>query len=892
MVRSPGSDVNRKCLAHLDSGGLILTADLRQARILRRLHDRAQLAAGRSVWPTAQVLPLATWLASEWRLAAAERAELPVTLPAVASRWLWRQRVADDAPGLLDPGEIGARARSSWLLLRAHGGSIDDLSRWPLTRDQQAFLRWSRAVERQMAERGACDAADLPRRFVSEAIVPAPVAALLLVGFTYPTPAESALFEALARRGWAVSRSGRPADRGGGQRHAASDPEAEREAMLGWLQERLIECPDGVHGIVVPDLDRQRGSLERALESALQPALEMADAPRERVFDLAGGPALMTRPVVEIAFDILRYSLGHGDWVAATRLLRSRHVEGGKSEGEARARLDLRLRRDGQIHPADPAALAREARCGTAPVLAATLAAASMRCEGPARRDASEWAECFGRCLAAWGWPGPAAELDSSDWQAATRLGELVRELAGLGGIAGPLTAAQALAQLRDLAAAPFQPESGEPAVFVLDRREDPGLEFDSLWVTGLTSATWPRPVHIDPFLPIDAQRRLDMPLVTAEACLRHATDVIQAWQSRAGTLVMSWPVREDDSDVGASPLIPDGLPMLTPVAPRPSRSTLQYRHAVLEPAGEDPAPPLAGDRAAGGARVLELQSACPFRAFAELRLGAAPHEEPEAGIDRRVRGIVLHRALERFWRGLPSQSALQALTPADCNRRVAESVDQALADAVPATVGPAARALEREWQAAAVGGLLELERRREPFTVVETERELTARLGALEFRLRVDRIDAQGSARVVFDYKTGATRTAAWRGARMEAPQLPLYAVLHPERPAAIVLARAGLAGASWAGVGDESVALDGLTPARKFPLTEEREKGFDWRQITERWWACLEVLARDFAAGQAAVDPKLAGVTCRRCHLGGLCRVDAASARDDAPVEQVDES
>ena len=43
-------DLNRRCLAHLDAGGLILTADLRQARILRRLHDRAQIVAGRSAW--------------------------------------------------------------------------------------------------------------------------------------------------------------------------------------------------------------------------------------------------------------------------------------------------------------------------------------------------------------------------------------------------------------------------------------------------------------------------------------------------------------------------------------------------------------------------------------------------------------------------------------------------------------------------------------------------------------------------------------------------------------------------------------------------------------------------------------------------------------------------
>ena len=880
-------NLNSRCLAHLDAGGLILTADLRQARILRRLHDRAQLAVGRGAWPTAQVLPLEAWLAREWRLAGAERTELPVALPAVAMRWLWRQRVTADAPDLVDPAEIGARARASWLLLRAFGGETAELARWPLTRDQQAFLGWARAVERELKERGACDAVDLPRRFVVDDALPPAATPLLLVGFRNPAPAESALFAALARRGWTIEHASGEANGSRCFRSAAADPDAERASMIAWLQERLARRPDGVHGLIVPDLERQRGGVERALESALQPALELAGAPRERVFDLAGGPPLLSRPVVEIAFEALRYALGRGDWTTATRLLRTANIAAGTTEREVRARLDIRFRRDGRMHPANPATLAEEARHGAAPVLAATLESAAAACAGPAQRDAAAWAETFGRCLAAWGWPGPSKELDSSEWQAATRLGELLRELANLAGLAGKLTVGQALAQLRDLASTPFQPEGGEPAVFVLDRWEDPGLDFDSLWVSGLTSANWPRPVRIDPFLPIDAQRRLGMPFATAEGCVRAAEGVVQRWQAQATELVMSWPAREDDTDVDASPLVPDNLAWLAPPNERPPRATLQYVRATREPIGDDPAPALAGTRAEGGARVLEYQSACPFRAFAELRLGAVPCEEPEAGIDRRIRGIVLHRALERFWHGLASQADLLELAPAECGQRVTAAVQQAMAESVPAVVGPRARELEREWQCRAIGGLLELERGRAPFAIVETERELTGRLGGLEFRLRVDRVDAQEGTRVVFDYKTGETRASAWRGARMDAPQLPLYAVLHPERPSAIVLAKAGLTGARWVGVGDESVTLAGVKPAPKFVLTEDKQKGFDWRAITEHWWAWLDALARDFAAGKAAVDPKLAAVTCRRCHLGGLCRVDTPGAREQ-PVEE----
>ena len=242
---------------------------------------------------------------------------------------------------------------------------------------------------------------------------------------------------------------------------------------------------------------------------------------------------------------------------------------------------------------------------------------------------------------------------------------------------------------------------------------------------------------------------------------------------------------------------------------------------------------------------------------------------------------------MQEFWSAVPSQAALLALTHAECERRVAGFVERAVAETAPATAGPRARALEQEWQCRAIGALLELERGRPPFTVAETERELTGRLAGLEFRLRVDRVDVVDGHRVVFDYKTGDARSSAWRGARMDAPQLPLYAVLHAERPAAIALARASPTGARWVGVGDESVALDGVTPAPRFPLTEDKEKGFEWRAMTARWWAWLESLAGNFAAGHAAVDPKLAAATCRRCHLGGLCRVDARGVRAE-PAEE----
>jgi probable DNA repair protein len=873
---------NARCIAHLEAGGLLLTPDLRQARILRRLHDRAQVAAGRSVWPSAQVLPLDAWLAQQWQQVSVGRPGLPGILPPVALRWLWWREVARDAPGLLDPADLGVRARASWLRLRVHGGDVDKLVQWPLTRDQQAFVGWERAVQAELRNREGCDGGDLPRLLVETGTLPQPGPPLLLAGFRRLAPALDALFARLAVLGWSVERIGAQATTGTCWRHDAPDPESERRAMLAWLRDRLERQPDGIHALIVPDLDLNRGALERALTAALQPELELSGVGRdERVFDLAGGPALASQPVVDAALAALSCMTGPVDWTVASRLLRSPHLFGAPAERAARMATDLTLRNvHGQARTSGAALATRASQTG-ATVFAAALTAAMANNIGARRRGAGAWAEAFGAGLAALGWPGEVP-LGSREFQAARRFRELLRELAALASVAPDLDATQALAELRRLAALPFQPESGEPAVFVLDAYEDPGLQFDSLWVAGLTATHWPRPVAVDPLLPIEIQRQLGMPCITPEDCVAEARAIIGRWRAQTGELVLSWPRRENDTDVDGSPLVPADAAKFETPAPLPSRERLAYEAARLEPVPDAVLPPIVAAAVPGGARVLELQSQCAFRAFAELRLGAGPLEEPPAGFDRRLRGVVLHRALQTLWTGLGSHQALAGLDDGALAGRIEIAVGQAIDAAAPAGMGTRAIALEREWQRLAIGNLLELERARPPFTVLETERALRVTIGGIELSLRVDRVDRVDRDLIVIDYKTGAVKNSAWRGARMDAPQLPLYAVLHPGRPTGIAFAGIGAGRATFVGVSRDGGAIDGLRAASKFELTEDRQKGFEWDQVTAHWRAWLERLAADFAAGRADVNPKLGADTCRYCHLGALCRVAPALPGD----------
>ncbi len=876
----------------LQTGGWLLTQNLRQSRILRRLHDRAHLAAGHEVWATARLLPFDAWLESQWRDAAATRPELPGLLHPAAAEWLWRQRAARDAPGLIDPAELAARARASWIRLRSYGGDIAGIERWPLTRDQQAFLAWAKAVEAELADRNVRDPLDLARVIVEMHALPAPGPPLLLTGFRRLPPAQSMLVAALRELGWSVEIDEPATAVAGTWQYAAADPEAEQGAALAWIRTRLELKPDGIHGLIVPDLSSRRGAVERALAAALQPELELpGGASRERVFDLAGGHPLHGQPIVETALALLEFVREPIAWATVSRLLRSPHIAGAEAERNARIRLDLELRSvKPALHLTSSELRARAARAG-AGEFASAVAAAVESLRGRVRRRVGGWAETFAHCLAAWGWPG-GLQLDSNEFQAARAFGEKLRELVRLDLVASELTAHEALQELRRSASASFQPERGEPALFVLDTVDDPGIRFDSLWVAGLTAAKWPRPAAVDPLLPIEVQRRLRMPGVTAEGCVIEARAVIERWQSQSRELVLSWPRLENDAAVDGSPLIPAAARPLPQQPAFRARDRLAFEAATLEPMPADPAPARKPGAVQGGARLLELQSRCPFRAFAELRLDARPLEEPQPGIDRRNRGTILHRALQEFWSETRSLAGLRALAPGARRDRVAAQVDAALCGVLQPGTSERSRLLERDWHCRAIENLLAIEQARPDFAVAEAERSMQCELGGLVLRLQVDRVDRIGDRLLVIDYKTGEASPGQWRGARMDAPQLPLYAVVHAGQPSGIAVATVTATGARFRGVASEAGLIDGLQPAGKFSLSEDLQGGFDWQGIIRHWHAWLEQLARDHLAGRADVDPKLAEETCRNCHLGALCRVAAVAPDEpEASEGQADE-
>ena len=65
-----------------------------------------------------------------------------------------------------------------------------------------------------------------------------------------------------------------------------------------------------------------------------------------------------------------------------------------------------------------------------------------------------------------------------------------------------------------------FQPRAPEAPIHVLGVLESAGLEFDHLWVMGLTDEAWPLPEGAHPFIPIRLQRAAGVPQADTTASL------------------------------------------------------------------------------------------------------------------------------------------------------------------------------------------------------------------------------------------------------------------------------------------------------------------------------------------------------------------------------------
>jgi ATP-dependent helicase/nuclease subunit B len=898
-----GSQIPAGILTALDRGMTVLTPNQRAARTLRQAFNAHQTAPS---WTPPQILAVDTFLANLWRQMLLDGTESRLLLNPTQQHALWRAIISTDRElsTLRSADALAELATEAWRLLCLHNGR-PRLREFNVSTDTRAFARWAAEFDRTCTRNAFLTSAQLPAALASalaEANLPLPNEGVLLIDIDLLAPAHEELLDAIRRAGYAVDSLSTALNTSSGSLLPAHNATHELEAAAQWAADLLDRNPAASIAMVVPNLADRRAQIDRIFAAALGPTS----------FEFSLGRPLAETPSVAAALDLLRWPLEPLQLEAISALLLSPFFAATKpEEAFAAAEFDaFELRRANLLRPE----LSLEATIGLVrsskyraqrllPLLQRLRAlhrTAAHEIPGAPSQSASSietgsqashsvWADTFRTLLATAGWTSVAG-ADSLSFQTRQRFESALDELATLDFDGARVSAPAALESLTRICRhAIFAPESRNAPIQILGPLEPGGVPFDALWFLGADDRTWPAPAASHPLIPWHIQRDLGMPGASLIRDSDHSQTLAQRLAHTAPEVVFSFALHAEDGENRPSALL-RGLsltrldpPETTPAEPLPLDTF----------ADTEPLPPLPAGITLGGARVLELQAACAFRAFAEIRLASSSPDPRELGLDARDRGIQVHKIMQTFWAQLQSQDALRALPRTQREAVLDTCIESALTRAASTIQTPWDTAylnVQRRRLRALLIPWLDFELTRPAFIVRQQEKDLIANIGPLQLKVRADRIDETGGGPLILDYKTGLANPNDWLSDRPDAPQLPLYAVLaqsavqlpdqqpEPLGGVAFALLRAG-DDLALTGYADSPDVL--LKPAKmKLPLADQIE---DWRRI-------LTDLALAFAHNDPVAEPKSYPQTCGRCGQRILCRLDPSDLENLAEEDEAE--
>jgi probable DNA repair protein len=878
-------------VAALRAGHTLVTPSPQRAVALREAWARQQLAQGRRVWATPDVLHFDAWV--ERILAQAPELDLhvPRLLSNVEQQLAWRAAAAtlldEEGTALLGASRLADALRRADTLLRNY--AIPDAR---VAVDAGAESRWLHRARQLLARRLA--RLDARLGWQSETVAWQACATGLrpahLVGFDVLLPAQRQFADVagatlLAASPIPVAPGAVPT-----QVEAAADSLEELQRIAAWCRQRLAADSKARLLVVLPDLDNRRAQLERVLLDELDPASLAGAAAAHDLIAVEGGQPLARLPRIAARLDRLSLLLEPLEREIWLRWLRGPGTLSGADGTRVNLERALLLWQGGPLTLPELLAMVGQGGLPEAdgPGWLARYRSA-MSCVQQGDAGSAHWARQFDQALRHL--EPDSQSLDSAAWQTHQRWQQLLEEFAGAQALLGPLSAREALRLLRSLAQRTrFAPAAPDAPVLITAATADPIVNYDGIWVAGLHEAAFPPAARADPFLPRALQREFAVIDSDPDALLQRARRELDAWQRCAGELRLSFARTDDGADQAISPLLrawPIVDAELRPAPPR-ARAARWIReqsgqHAALRVFADTRGIAVGdGERLPGGTGLLSSYNQCAFRGYAELRLGARAEDEPASGIDPLARGQIFHVVMHSLWKNWRRSDVLATLDAAQRREQIAAALQEAIVNHPLYRSGPLAmRALEREVRRALllIDALCALEAQRPAFAVNELEWRVPLRLGPAVLELQVDRVDAlAGGGLAVLDYKTGRGVPTDWNSERPDTIQLIAYrAAIDSDAVQALCYAQL-----SESQVGFRGVAANAASLAPALPVPRNKTGAPGWAERSAAWDRHLDWLGARIAAGAAMVEPHAS--VCRHCDLALLCRrAEQAGAIDD---------
>ena len=823
------------------SSRLILTPTKRLARARARAFALQQAQSGHTAWLTPRIMTFSTWVASLWDAHRLSAPKPKIALNQQQANWLWQSLI--DRQVFIGEPEVASLAARSWQRLHEH--QLPRPERWErllLSDDNRHFQSWAAAYRKRCDELNLMDewmfAAELPR-LISQghSAVPEDIE---LNGFELPlTALQQDILDACTAQGTRVSRATIPScAKPELQLQQYPNIDAEFRSAAKWAKEQLAIDPEQRIAVVVPTLRQHMATIERAFRECFSPQAARLLKPQVPAWHISLGLPLDQWPLVTDALAILALESHGAAQPQVQRLLRSPYLAPWGSDANSSSNTLAWLRQRAPFELTWHEIARALEHCGAAEYPLLLTAWRSARATHQAPAWPSEWTARWQQELQSLGF-GRGRPLDSCEYQVLQRWHQLFESYEQLDLICGaPLHRGRALALLAEHARGTiFREQNTGVPVEILGVEEALGSTFDAVWLTSLDRDNWPRAPERDPLIPAALQTKI--PRATSENALELAAAELNGLTRCAEQVRASYAAGTQEYAVEPTALLGDipisiscdeRLPMAAPMA------------AGFEDAQ---APPYQQATVTGGTGMLRNQSDCPFRAFAQRRLGAVDLPPARPGLSAGQRGSIVHWALEAFWQDLPGSNELRALAPNTLRQRVSAAVERALAILTRSfrrTLSKAGQALEQQRTERLVQRWLALEQQRGEFRVEAREQDIHMTFAGLQLTGKIDRLDRlEDGSLLLLDYKTGRASKGDWfPDPRPVDPQLPAYAISLQPPPRAIAFAKLRpdelkLEGLSAAAVDSPGIAELSAASHRFAELD-------DWSELLSQWRAQLE--------------------------------------------------
>ena len=859
----------RKLFLSLDKNTIVLTANHCLTRYLFREYAQYQIKKGKKVWATPRILPLITWFSDCWqRCPQAEG----ILLTDFQAQLLWKKIVP-----FLDKTVL--LVQEAWTLMKEWRLSPYELKSEPNS-DVQHFISWALKFQAELKKNHWINYAELPERLQSLIPYLHLPKRIILIGFDELVPTVWQLFAAIQKKialiVWYFGKNENLAadinhhrfwipalSRIVVRRLNFQNSETEIQTMARWAYTQWEKDPNQKIGCIIPDLSQRRTQALRLFSEVFG---------SRKNFNISAVEPLTQIPLIKIALRFLELNPLNTDILQLSIVLRSSYINSSTADVCLSAELDVKLReaKQWQSNPTLILHILNKLQSNFQESTLTIRYRTWLNIKRPRNPlHLSIWAQQFNDELIAIGWPGQRL-LNSKEYQQLKQWEHLLYEFSVLDTIIiQPQTRKNALQLLQKLACYTlFQSQSIQDApIQLLDLLETAGHYFDKLWVVGLSDKRWPSSASPNPFLPLDLQRYHQMPHASAKREMNYTLHLQNRLLKSASIIILSAPLKEGDVLLSSSLLIRhfqeiniDELQIL----PCQPLKTHLFKIKMLENIYDTQAPPLQENESIiTGSSLLQNQSTCPFQAFAKVRLQANPLHKLHIGLNEMERGNFVHQALDLLWKKIKNWKTLTSYS----NKELENSINKV----IHSLFNQEKRAqilffrVEKKRLKILIKKWLFFEKNRPFFEVTQRETNRHIKIGQLQFKVRIDRIDNNN---FIIDYKTGHKNSIRdWFGDRLKNIQLPLYCSY----------AEQDIKGIAYAEVRSQKMVFKGLinTNEKTNLFSAVKASPIPWKELLQRWKVQLHHLAMDFSLGKADVDPINPKTTCNICHLHSLCRI-----------------